>query len=217
MKRLVFLVEGDTEILFINKLVIPYLYGLGFTNSMHAQAVITNRKQNAKGGITNYFLLKNDLERILAQPNVIVTTFIDFFRLPTNFPNYTKDSNKIDQIEKGIHLDFENQFYLIPYIQKHELEALMFSSMDGFNIVVDDPQEITQLEEVIANYQNPEDINNLPETAPSKRLFKIFGYEKVSDGEMIFEAIDMQDIMSKCPRFNEWIQKIITKLRALNV
>ena len=77
MKRLVFLVEGDTEILFINKLIIPYLYEMGFTNSMNAQAVITNRKQHKKGGITNYVLLKNDLERILSQPNVIVTTFID--------------------------------------------------------------------------------------------------------------------------------------------
>jgi hypothetical protein len=213
MKRLVFLVEGNTEILFINKLVIPYLYELGFVNSMNAQAVITNRQQHKKGGITNYVLLKNDLERILAQPDVIVTTLIDFFKLPTNFPNYTTDSNRIDQIEIGIHTDFQNQFYLIPYIQRHELEALMFSSMDGFNIVVDDAEKLNQLDEIIKQYPNPEDINNSPETAPSKRLISIFGYEKTSDGELIFEAVGIEEIMNKCPRFNEWIQRIINKLR----
>jgi hypothetical protein len=212
MKRLVFLVEGDSEILFINKHVIPYLYALGFTNPMNAQAVITNRQQHKKGGITNYILFKNDLERVLAQPNVIVTTLIDFFKLPTNFPNYTTDSSGIGLIEKGVHEDFDNQFYLIPYIQKHELEALMFSNMDGFNIVVDDPNKLNQLGEIIKKYQNPEEINNSPETAPSKRLISIFGYEKISDGEMIFEAIGIKEIMSKCPRFNEWIKQIIDKL-----
>lgn len=213
MKRLVFLVEGDSEILFINKHVIPYLYALGFTNAMHAQAVITNRQQHKKGGITNYILFRNDLERVLAQPNVIVTTLIDFFKLPTNFPNYTTDSNRIGLIEKGIHEDFNNQFYLIPYVQKHELEALMFSSMDGFNIVVDDFDKISQLQEIFNTYVNPEDINNSPEKAPSKRLFSIFGYDKINDGEMIFDGVGIEQIIQKCPRFSDWINQIIDKLK----
>src|SRR5690554_190358 len=108
MKRLVFIVEGDTEVLFINSSVIPYLYNLGFKNSMNAQTIITNRKQHKKGGVVNYQYLKNDISRVLAQENAIITTFIDFFRLPTNFPNYTSDSALIYQIENGILNDFDD-------------------------------------------------------------------------------------------------------------
>ena len=50
MKRVVFIVEGDTEVSFIQKRVIPYLYSKGFTNPMNAQKILTNRKLNKKGG-----------------------------------------------------------------------------------------------------------------------------------------------------------------------
>lgn len=49
MKRVVFIVEGDTEVSFIQKCVIPYLYLKGFTNPMNAQKILTNRKLNKKG------------------------------------------------------------------------------------------------------------------------------------------------------------------------
>ncbi len=66
-KRLVFIVEGDTEIILVEKLIVPYLIGLGFHNAMHAQTIITNRKQYKKGGVTGYGLFKNEVTKTLAQ------------------------------------------------------------------------------------------------------------------------------------------------------
>lgn len=54
----------------------------------------------------------------------------------------------------------------------------------------------------------PEDINGGADTAPSKRLMRIFPYEKTADGEMILEALDIDDIRGKCPRFNKWMEKL---------
>ena len=54
MKRLVFIVEGDTEIILVQNLIVPYLIKTGFRNSIHAQTIITNRKQHKKGGVTSY-------------------------------------------------------------------------------------------------------------------------------------------------------------------
>lgn len=51
MKRVVFIVEGDTEVSFIQKRVIPYLYSKGFTNPMNVQKILTNRKLNKKVGM----------------------------------------------------------------------------------------------------------------------------------------------------------------------
>lgn len=44
MKRVVFIVEGDTEVSFIQKRVIPYLYSKGFTNPMNAQKNLNEQK-----------------------------------------------------------------------------------------------------------------------------------------------------------------------------
>lgn len=213
MKRLVFIVEGDTEVIFINDLVIPYLYSLGFKNPMNAQTIITNRKQHKKGGVINYEYLKNDIDRVLAQGNVIITTFIDFFRLPTSFPNFTTNSKLITEIEEGISLDFDSNENLIPYIQRHELEALMFTEKVGFELVIDEDEKLELVEEIIKEFPNPEDINSNPEKAPSKRLEKIFKYDKVADSEMIFGMLEIESIMNKCPRFNCWINNIINKLK----
>lgn len=212
MKRLVFIVEGDTEIILVDKLLVPHLVSLGFQNSMHAQTIITNRKQHKKGGVTSYGLFRNEVERTLAQGNVIVTTMIDFFRLPTDFPGFTADSAKIDQIEQAIHDDFHNHPDFIPYIQRHELEALMFSNRSGFELVIDDDSKLQRIDEILKQYPNPEDINNNPETAPSKRLQQIFNYDKTGDGELIFDMIGIDSIINKCPRFAAWIAKIVSKL-----
>lgn len=213
MKRLVFIVEGDTEVIFINDLVIPYLYRLGFKNPMNAQTIITNRKQHKKGGVINYEYLKNDINRVLAQGNVIITTFIDFFRLPTSFPNFTTNSKLINEIEEGISLDFDSNENLIPYIQRHELEALMFTEKDGFELVIDEDEKLALVKEIIKEFPNPEDINSNPEKAPSKRLEKIFKYDKVADSEMIFGMLEIESIMNKCPRFNSWINNVINQLK----
>ena len=85
MKRLVFIVEGNTEIILVNKLIAPYLIEQGFSISIHAQTIVTSRKQFKKGGIGSYGKFRNEISRTLAQGNVIVTTLIDFFKLPTDF------------------------------------------------------------------------------------------------------------------------------------
>ena len=213
MKRLVFIVEGDTEIILVQNLIVPYLINLGFRNTVHAQTIITNRKQHKKGGVTGYGKFKNEVSRTLAQGSVIVTTLIDYFRLPADFPGFTTDSTKIEQIEQAIHNDFDDDPNLIPYIQRHELEALMFANRSGFELVVDDPKVLRKIDAIIHDYPNPEDINNNPETAPSKRLQKIFNYDKTGDGKLILDMIGIDSIIEKCPRFAAWLESIVGKLK----
>lgn len=92
----------------------------------------------------------------------------------------------------------------------------MFSDPSGFELVVDDRKKLKKIDLIIQEYPNPEDINNSPETAPSKRLFNIFNYDKTGDGELIFEMIGMDDIVNKCPRFSSWINKLVARLSEEN-
>lgn len=88
----------------------------------------------------------------------------------------------------------------------------MFSGREGFELVIDKSDQLAKIDEILETYPNPEDINNNPETAPSKRLIKIFGYDKTGDGELILEMIGIDQMLEKCPRFKEWIDKLIQKL-----
>ncbi len=212
MKRLVFIVEGHTEILLVDKVISPYLNNFGIY-SISCQTITTNRKLNKKGGVGSYGLFKNEIKKTLAQGNVLITTLIDFFKLPTSFPSYTSDSTKIEDIEKAIHKDFDFNKCFIPYIQRHEVESLMYSNEKGFEFVIDDESEMKEILKIINDYSNPEDINNSPETSPSKRLKKIFNYDKINDGEMIFEMVGIEDMLKKCPRFSQWINSIVYSIK----
>lgn len=221
-KRLVILVEGDSEVKLMNRLIIPKLYehivniGITMPWSIEVCKIITNRNLNKKGGNVNYEYLKNDIRRFVSQGVSIITTFLDFFRLPTSFPGYTTDGYAIDKVESAMHEDLKNSIpnlqTFIPYIQKYEYEALLFSGMEGFYFLIDNEESLAQIQAINNEYPNPEDINGGTETSPSKRLMKIFDYHKVGDSEDIIEILGFEKIYNKCPRFAQWYDSLQTTL-----
>lgn len=213
--RLVFLVEGDCEIWFINHIIIPYLYRLPeateYKWSMNAQKVTTNRHLNAKGGVINYQLVKNEIQRLISQKNPWITTFFDCFRLPNSFPGFTQG---YDAIEREISNDIQYD-RLLPYLQKYEFEALLFTSPEEFSKLDIDDKQYNQIISISKQYPSVEDINGGPDTAPSKRLQKIFHYVKTTDSKEVLKNVPIDVLMKRSPRFNNWIKSledIITRL-----
>ncbi len=87
-KRLVILVEGDSELMFIKQQVIPELYARSVgTWSIETCKIITNRKLNKKGGNVNYEYLYNDVARFAAQGCTVITTFLISFVCRKRFPD----------------------------------------------------------------------------------------------------------------------------------
>lgn len=158
------------------------------------------------------------------ESNAVVTTLIDFYALPKDFPKFDEavkivnKASRLDFLEKAIAEDIESEkgkYFpnLLPYIQLHEFEALVFSSIDAIkSLYSNEHAKIDELEQIIASYPNPEDINDSRETAPSKRLKNnqlIKGYNKITDGIMIIEEAGVATILRKCPRFNSWVERLI--------
>lgn len=214
MNRLVFLVEGDSELYFVKNLIIPYLYNANIQGAITCQKITTNRKLNKSGGNVSYSLFINELDRIYAQGNVIVTTLIDFFRLPNDFPNYTSQDPNI--IELGMIEDKSHYINYIPYIQMHEFEALFYSDINNFELFIENDDQILAMREILNTYSNPELINTHPERYPARRLKNILGYSKGSDAELIIDCCDIETIIEKCPRFSLWINKLINLMRENN-
>ncbi len=214
-KYLYIIVEGQTEEKFVTEMLIPYFSDLGFYN---ITPVKIQTSKGHKGGFVNYQHLKNDALRLLKQPNAMVTTLVDFFRIPNDLPHYEECMKKKFAIEKiecleqqmKADIGYESRFF--SYIQKFEFEALLFSSKQVFEKYYD-KKIVNQIENIINAYENPEEINDSPNTAPSKRLESIISnYNKVIDGNLIALEIGIEQIIKKCPRFKIWIEELKVKL-----
>ncbi|MBK7254251.1 MAG: DUF4276 family protein [Ignavibacteria bacterium] len=67
-----------------------------------------------------------------------------------------------------------------------------------------DPIKISELQEILINYPNPELINEGSITAPSKRLSNIIpGYRKPLYGPIIALENTLESVLEKCPRFKK--------------
>jgi len=222
LRRLYFVVEGYTEREFVNKSLGPYFASKGIYD---VRAVEITTSKGYKGGLSNYAHLKRDIDNFLkSETDIIVTTFIDFFRLPSSMPrhNQVEDiaviDDKIKVLEQGM-TESINDNRFVPYIQKHEFEALLFSGKMGFELMYDDPRIVEELVAVVDEFENPESINSRPQFAPSKRLINILAsrgekYNKVAEGNLIAEEIGIELIMEKCLRFKKWIDSLEAIVRS---
>jgi hypothetical protein len=216
MKRLCIIVEGQTEQEFVKNMIAPYFANFDIYD-VRPFLITTSKTQ--KGGFVNYQHLKNDINRFLKhESDIIVTTIVDFFKIPNNVPSYNdclKNNatvfDKVECLEDAIAKDIsDNRF--IPFIILHEFEALLFSSNKGFEYCFDKKtSKLTQ--KIIIEFENPELINDNPQTAPSKRLLSIArNYDKILFGNLIALELGIDTIMKKCKHFDKWIYKIKEKI-----
>lgn len=212
MKRLYIVVEGQTEELFVNRVLAPYLLA---SQQLHSVTPIPiHRGNGARGGMVNYECLRRDVLRLLGESDApIVSSLIDFFRCPETpgkeiWDKATNHLQEVELREAEIGRDIGNERF-IPYIQLHEFEALLFSSDASFGDLFSE-KEAKELSELVAQYPNPEEINTTPEGAPSKRLQAIVpDYRKTVHGDLIAEAIGIEVILERCPRFRAWVERLI--------
>lgn len=217
MKRVYIVVEGQTEQEFVNSVISPYLQEFGI---LSVTPVLVRTSRTGRGGMVNYSHLANTIKPLLMseKSDYIVTTFIDFFRLPHDMPHYEDSMKKADKIEQIRSLEAaideaidDRRFF--SYIQLHEFEALLFSSNKGFEYYFSE-ELADKAASIISSYENPEDINTSPEGAPSKRLLAIKSdYNKVLEGNLIALEIGIKSILEKCPRFAGWINSIVEKCK----
>lgn len=212
MKRIIIICEGPTEQVFCDRTLSPYFVGKKY----HIQAPTI---KHTKGGIVKWDILKKQIEtHLVTDKEAYVTTFIDYYGLyqKHNFPEWDVAEKTIDKndritiLEKGMKNDVNethrNRF--IPYMQLHEFEGLLFNDINVFHqqIPSEDLVGLEELEKTLKEYDNPEMINNNKKTSPSHRLDRIIlGYNKIIYGDILAEAIGLNRIRQKSPRFNTWL------------
>ncbi len=215
-KKVLALVEGKTEEGFIKRLLGPYLEKKEiFLTPIIIKTKRELRTPDHKGGVTSYSQVKKDLTPLLKDSSAdIVTTMIDYYALPSNFPGYSDKPNgtcyeRVDFMENKFSNDVNHNKFL-PYLQLHEFEALVFACEDQLKVIfIDTPGKISLVSVINNSFNSPEEINENPNSAPSKRLKKIFpDYQKTLHSQLILSQTNIQNLRTKCSHFNSWLTKL---------
>lgn len=210
MTRLCIICEGQTESTFVQNCLAPHLARHGI---QAYSTLLQSPSGNHRGGrvtverLAQYIAFSTDKAARF-------TTLVDYY----GFQN--ADGRSRTQLEADILAAAQtlakgrlDPRFVLPYVQMYEFEGLLFTEVSAFQAVVDGctGTDCAALERVRRQFDTPEDINNSRETAPSKRIQKVFatrGYSKTEHGPLIASAIGLERIRAACPQFNEWVTKL---------
>lgn len=217
MNRIIIICEGQTEQEFCNTLLQPHFNNQNIT----LQAPLIKKTM---GGIANWTVLKREIETYLRrEKDVLVTTLIDYYGIKDShgFPLWAEkqaiaDKNqRLDELEAAMQANVDENLRprFVPYLQLHEFEGLLFSDKQAFYTTFNEDELAgeDELEQTFADFNNPEMINDGVETSPSHRLERIIsGYDKVVYGCCLAEAIGLNKMRQKSPRFDNWLKRLET-------
>lgn len=217
MTRIKIIVEGQTEESFIEKVLAPVLWH----REIYLTPIILGIPGH-KGGNVNYARVKKDILLHLRQdPAAYCSTMLDLYGLRDGFPGVPPPPNqpglqKARILEQAIYQDIvasapearpDLRFY--PYLQVHEYEGLLFSDPDAFARGLGQQFLSGQLHAIRNAFATPEDINDDPNSAPSKRVAGVYrSYRKVIEGTVAAQEVGVGTMRQQCPHFHEWVSRL---------
>jgi len=220
MTRIKLLVEGQTEEVFVRELLQPHYARMG----LYMTPIIVSTSPGYKGGMSSYAKVRPQIERLCKQDTrAWVTTMFDLYALPDDFPSKASAAyrakrsgkDKVEYLEQALRADVATSNF-VPYLQQHEFESLLFSNIDMFTEWPADPHYVRDQLAQVTRKNAPENINDGPDTAPSKRIKEAYpAYQKTFHGPLIACSIGLDVIRGACPHFDAWLKKLeqITEYR----
>ena len=232
MTRLLVHVEGETEESFVNEILTPHLCYRGFSK-VSARLIGNARQRDRRGGIKPWCTVRKDIVNHLQEDREsIATTMVDYYGMPKSGPkswpgraeagkyansmraNVVENALASD-VRQAIKPDFmSNRF--VPFVIMHEFEALLFSNCDRFGHGIGHPNLSACFRKIRNAFANPEEIDDSPAGAPSKRIGTLVsGYQKPFHGTLAALEIGLGTMRTACPHFGNWIARLENIPRSL--
>jgi len=228
VNRLLVHVEGQTEEQFVNELLAPHLQDHGYS-SVGARLIGNARQRSQRGGVKSWPEVREAIVNHLRQdPGSDSTTMMDYYGLPHSgpkaWPGRAESSNApilarpnvvekalLEDIARGVGAGFD-QSRFIPFVTMHEFEALLFSDCEQFAHGIGQPEMTGPLQEIKNAFSTPEEIDDSPETAPSKRVVALIPrYQKPLMGTLAALGIGLVTMRAECPHFDAWLNRLETR------
>ena len=200
-------VEGQTEEEFVKRVLGEHLRSHG----IEPTPVLLGRARSQHGGG------RVSLDRLVPE----ICHLVGFFDFVTSFVDFygfqRKGDRTVEELEEQLAQRIgkelgqaRNPETVIPYVQRHEFEGLLFSDVNAFAIAINAPGDsVEKLRRIREEFQTPEDINDNRNTAPSKRIERVIKtYNKVVHGPLIARNTGLEVIRTECPRFADWVSRL---------
>ena len=225
MARLLIHVEGQTEEDFVNEVLGPHLYRQGYTK-VGARLMGNARQRDRRGGIRSWSSVRCDIIRHLKEDaGCLVTTMVDYYGLPQTggraWPGREAAGSlafarKAFTVESALSADICGEMgagfhpdRFFPFVMMHEFEGLLFSDCERFSRGIGRPDLADAFQAVRDEFASPEEINDSPVTAPSKRVEQLVQvYQKPLMGALAILEIGLDAIRRECPHFREWLSSL---------
>ncbi|MDE2736886.1 MAG: DUF4276 family protein [Gemmatimonadota bacterium] len=203
MIRLAISVEGYTEEEFVKDFLANHLRERGVEPTPIRLGSAHGR---SAGGNVSMERLVRDMSLLRHSFNA-VTSLVDFYGFRR------KGDKTVDELEEDLRQKLGHPWYpekVIPYVQRHEFEGLLFSDVSVFAGLIEAPDgSVEALQNIRSQFQTPEDINDNKDTAPSKRIKKVLPqYNKEVNAPLLAVEIGLDKIRTECPRFNDWVTSL---------
>ncbi|WP_158100861.1 DUF4276 family protein [Variovorax sp. JS1663] len=210
------LVEGQTEERFVKDVLAPFFE----PSELFVTPVVLVTKRikdgpNFKGGVTHFAKFESDLRRLLRDSDALVTTMLDYYGLPADFPGMSTRPvagspwDRVRHIEMAVDQHFGNPDNLRTFLALHEFEAWLFADTGVLPDVMAAKDLEPALAAIRAGVDTPEHINEAPQTAPSKRIEGLFpAYRKRLHGPNTAQRIGIERIRQECPHFSRWVAEL---------
>lgn len=207
MIRLAVIVEGRTEEEFVKQVLADHLR----QRSVEPQPILLGRARGRYGGGNV------SAERVVSEMGYLLASFDAVTSLVDYYGFREKGDLTVEALEEQLKREVGMRFRhaspptrVLPYIQRHEFESLLFSDVDVFSELLDVTEaSVDELRNVRAQFSTPEDINDSSDTAPSKRIAgAIPTYNKNLNGPLLAIKTGLAVIREECPRFDVWITRL---------
>lgn len=213
MSRLLMLVEGQSEEIFVKHTLTPHLEQYGVF--LQSPIVLWTKRMTSgggfRGGVSNWNQISSSLLPLTRDGDAWVTTLMDFYGLPKDFPGLP-ESLKIDDplrkvatLEESFAAEINHQRF-IPFLALHEFEAWLFSAPDAVEEHFGKVKLADQLQSLVQQAGAPELINHGADTHPKARLHSLVkDYKETSDGPTLLDKIGIVSVRKACPHFDRWL------------
>ena len=102
-----------------------------------------------------------------------------------------------------------NRQRFVPFVVIHEFEGLLFSDCGAFSRAIGRPNLESKFRAIREQFATPEEINDSPQTAPSKRVEALVPeYEKPLFGALAVLEIGLARIRAECVHFDGWLKHL---------
>ena len=206
MIRLAISVEGQTEEEFVRTVLAPHLR----VGGVEPQPILLGVGRGGRGGNVTVEGLSADMAKLYHVFDA-VTSLVDLygFRGKEGRDAERLENSVRDTVAQRVHRQWDER-RVLPYVQRHEFEGLLFSDVNAFERLAGGHAEaVAALGDIRAQFPTPEDINDQFETAPSRRIRGVIAaYDKRVDGPLLAQDIGLDRIRGECERFDRWVERL---------